>query len=1389
MFCKNSFKLFILLVSLICLFGCKHPLVDPPTSSETEKKNPADYADEILPPKEVFASNGLYRKIKINWTPVENAIDYALYYANTPFDTFTQIAETTDTEYEIESAPGTNYCFSVVAINYFGTHSTKSMIATGSSLATPIITQIANDSPTSFTISWWMDNCNNDTYQKNTDTRTTEFHIFVYNKDKELLSDYTKTESGSSRSTTIEDILSSSKYWFRVEAEVKILNEDGTFQENKTEISDYVDKESAHKVTPEKAADFRVTQGTDTNTILSWTLPQMVWTKNGTNWNLNPVFFSVLRKPTDSNEDFAEIASIGSIPEPAVTNYKDYTRYQFDCLTNKVYDTKTLTEGNPTEISFISIECGEPVEGETKSAYTSNSKITFTDESAERGVKYQYLIRSYPDFIADAKKYSDETSLSEEVTGWSIAQPTLYVKEFYDTTENSINKVNITFNSSNFNDLGVEYKYLITRINNDAPETEEIVYFGGDFQSAEDNFSSPGSAAEYFRYNLYILSGNTSAPVSVADIQSSYLEHFESKKIVTVINNLNNLPVLDNFLVDDGYKNKFVIECDAKDNVSYELIAIPFQNGNEGTSTTVTAVFINNKFDFAANSGDAFKFILRATLNKGTGNEVFREVSLPETYYTLGSPDISLTSYEYDSITVTWPLVQMAKSDVSEFVVSAKYQTSAYPEDTGELINSSNTEITYNADKKIYTCVISRPSGYNISYISGKPINLTISAVSSKHIGEESETTEIVRTLGPAEIITETTFTPAKKQVSVSWSPAVGAEKYLVYRILYGDKAKTDENIIGEDKLVVDVSSLTVDGGQDNDGRSTIAFNPNAGIFKYILTDIQKDASESYGYQLNQEHIQWGYPIDYVIFPLKVEDSANSINFTYRDEKTTFSDSSHIAYEEDCIKTRKVERCTFGYGFDVHAAKSESGSKITVTWEKPNNIYKSVSIFRKEFHKEADYDYGSDWEYLTTKDSNVTTYNDYIPADKSHLAFVYAIQYDTTSDFVKSYRTSEAGLCLKESHYGEKYSQTNKPIEPSNKGYLFSITDVKAQSIEETYKELISWNSTWDFEERALCPKSFYIQIKNKNISASKDWLNIAKVDISPTGTFTFDKSFALPAANTYDLDVDTDSIGEVGIRPKSFIDNASPKETNGLLKVLRDTRHYYSFYITQDGISYDRQFEDESLFTYREITETELIKCVNVIIADALYQASIPNETGAASSGATNNCHGYDSTGVFSITHKAWENSCTWGFNGQDYRHTFKSLPTDHDERIASDFILNAETATAGSEFSCGIYGARLYYLPALDIKVSHKSGLKSYECKKFSFEAGAQQGRTLGYPGSATFNLYIKLNNTSKVSYNSNYDEYIKWFPYYLNNDISASPITTYDTNCPLYIDPWWN
>ena len=233
-------------------------------------------------------------------------------------------------------------------------------------------------------------------------------------------------------------------------------------------------------------------------------------------------------------------------------------------------------------------------------------------------------------------------------------------------------------------------------------------------------------------------------------------------------------------------------------------------------------------------------------------------------------------------------------------------------------------------------------------------------------------------------------------------------------------------------------------------------------------------------------------------------------------------------------------------------------------------------------------------------------------------------------------------------------------------------------------------------------------------------------------------------------------------------------------MTLLRDTRHYYSLNITskkdeQGNSIYERQASDESIYTHRQVTNKELAKCVGIIIADALYQSGLPKADVGGE--ATRNCYGASGTGLFEIKHSAWSNNVTWGFKNTEYRHVFRSGGCSADtSKIISDFWITGNNATA-----TGLKAHKLYYLPPLDMEIYHESDLSSYKSNVYNFTAGSEGT-------SPSYKLYISKDGEEIVNLNK-YEDFILWFPYWFDNSISATAVSTYDSAYPLYNSPWWN
>ncbi len=1355
--------------------SCKNNLIPEPTINLSETKNPADYADAILPPKTVTATHGGYRNITLEWSPVENAVRYQIFYARTPFDSFEKLVETADSEttYDIEAPAGSTYYFYIKAVNYFETVSSESIKVTGSTLAIPIITNIsASDDAQSVTIEWWMDNCTPETYQNEL-----LFTIKAYDSQKKEIPGATTYKEGNCRSVGISGLEPNTKYFFTVQAEIKEV-------EQKAEISDHTSKETMHSVIPKNVSDFEASKGiTKEYILLSWTLPNGVdyFDSFSNTYKINPLFFDILRK--DLSDEKSEYKSIARIGTEGVKDHFMPLTYSFNCKEGTTSNTELITISEYSQKPSL----------ENYENYIPGSHITFKDnKDISEGIHYSYKIIPYTDDTI--KEYTPEDSTNSVVTGWDLPSVNFSANTNRNYNENDSDKIDsydITFNL-NFDSNGITYQYVINEkyINlDDIEENKQIGVFTSvaDVVAYKKTITTETENQGKYQYEL-----------EIRDSAGNELTKEASIGIIQVTDSKANSP-LTSFEILDGYKDKFIAKWNYDSNFTYDIEEYLYESDTSNTYKKSTPFPIipepqidgeNASYYIPATSGDIATFTINA-YSKNDGKWC-GSITLNERKHTLGTANIRKELPRYKSITVSWPKVQMANH--SNYTVSAKYSDPNLTQE--ELATAEKTVITENEDFII--CTISEPTGFDKAEISGKEIKFT---VTSKSLKSEDTTTAVsnVMTLGPAAVTYSVNKTPEKDLLRLKWNKVENVTKYMIYRVLYSDKNKSEiksaDTLIVEDtidsfsgKRTLSISEIQ---GQSTENRSILKTTTDSdGHESYILTDMQYDSEEEFGYQLNQEKIQWGLPFGYLILPLEAE--ASKTDFQFEDLTLSLKPESKVNYGTLENKTAN----TIGYGLNLHAAKSESASAISLSWDNPNNINGlKPTIYRMAFYKNPEHDYGNKWEKIKTISSTMNTFDDEIPAEQAHLAFIYAVEFEagSESNLVRSYRNHLASP-------DTSYEFPAGITEPSNKGYLFAIKDFKADPVEseitesDYFEESVRWDPTWDFEERAIVPSKFTVDIQNKNLSATKDWITLADVAIDSDG------KFSITPANldsTWDTEAEeSPARNGINVKPKSLTDairnkddSLQKKETNGLLKVLRDTKHYYSLNISGNGNT-NRQAGNNSVYTYRQVTETELAKCVSLIIADAIYQTGVPFLPGGLGGQDYKTVTTNGKTGTFRLQvygggTKFWTgNKISWGFESTNYRHQFITGTSSADTEIfTSDFTLNGDN----SALLQGVNEFSLYYLPELEITINHTSGLQSYNGtssspRKLKF--------TLGEEGtSKKWILTIKKNDSAIISETTE-NGVKRYFPMDLGTRLET-PVRTVDSTYTIYNKDygWWN
>lgn len=1170
-------------VSLFSI-SCKYDLISEPTVIDNGKKSPADYADYILPPTNATASQGTYRAINLEWDTVENAVQYQIYAATTPFDNFEQVAETAgaETNITIDYPAGTTMYFAVAAVNYYGSVSSKGNVFSGSTLAVPIITNITPSADSqSVDISWWMDNCDETTY-----INRTKFIITAYDSKKKLIAGSRTVAEKSAREVEIHGLQPKTDYFFMVEA--ILLDSDGNNVNQKSEKSDYTSAATTHSVVPKSVNNFSVSQGISTEYItLSWDIPDGAdsFDSLSNTYKIQPVAFHVQRKLMGSGENTYETIDKICIANTAATTYSHYS------VPTLTYDCSGTGAGSTTAHSELTVSpySGSPLE--LYPNYIPGSTFIYTDKNAVRGKQYTYRVVTFTDDTI--KQITAKSSISNEKNGWKLGNAHFKANAKYekDDISNQFTKITASF-AFDFEDFGLSsnYKYIITETKTpfEGVQDPEVIYQDKTFTSqnaiASEKHDYDLSQEGYYKYKLYITPLSTSG---IPTQPSDYYLCLESAGAITVTTDSSKLPSITNLNIEDGYSDKFIIKWDNYDSKNgYILTWIPYINGQAVDSqeqsyeipqseiivSGTSASFIHTGANIVK-SGDVRSYSLTADCGIKVTETAKDADGQAKQCKTLGTAVPVISDIDYKAITVTWDAVQMAET----YEIHASYDN-----DNTELVTVAPT-ITDNGNGT-HTCIINEINGYQDPSKSGLPINLKVVAKNAKDVTGTTGNT-IARTLGPALTNPRTNATPTKNALEFKWDAVEGASKYLIYRTLYKDKTETA--IASSDIFVVEGTTVTTYSGQDVKNRTTVKFDSGT----FTLTDRQQDAVDNYGYHINQAKIQWGLPYGYTVLPLKADGTKDT--FKFKDNSLEMESSSTVNYGT----LTDVKTSTRGYGMNVTAKKAVSASEMEISWVAPNNKNLVPTVYRKRFNTENNYD--NKWELVKQLSEGITKHTYKLPNSEISNAYVYAVQYDVeneVSDFVKSYRDDLV----------KTKDTENSPTEPKNKGYLLALENFSAvyggtnttPTDSSYYQENVSWKNYWDYDERALGPDSFKIEIKNKNLSSTANWTTVADISINnnvqtiTAKTDCADTTISVSGSNN-----------GITLKPTAMTGvNPTANSTDGVLKVLRDTKHYYSAYLTRGAIS-TRQAEDESIYAYRQISDEELIKISMLLLTDGFYR------------------------------------------------------------------------------------------------------------------------------------------------------------------------------------------
>lgn len=1189
----------LLFVSSVFLMSCKQVLLPQPGGFDQSKNSSGSITTEWTAPTDLKVTQGLQGRIELTWKPVLNAVRYFIYRSDTPFGNFVQVGETTDALYTQKVPAGTDTYYKITAINLQNQETDYSIAVRGTSLAQPVISDIQGDAQegdSTVTVYWYMNNV--DAYAD-----AVRYELVCYDatgKEQKRI----PGESGNKTELTVTGLTPNTTYLYQVEA-YNIAEQD------KTEASDKIDAQTARRLRPNPPENLTVTQGVYGNKVkVSFVLPTKVDVAVEKNvYKQFPLYFKIYRKVAGEDDSTYEpvCGYFGSIKDIADKNNGVCFADQAD-VKDSTQGDGTITENNPEDAPYQ--------EGET---------VTWTDSTVVRGRQYQYKVQSYTDIVPRVIT-SDKSIAITETAGWAVAPISYlmnqvdYVNEVGENNTPLFHKTAKLSAQLKFDTMGKasDYSYDLTiycRSYNKGTGAWEVPQV-----KAKESFTSQ-EALNSFVYQTQELTEileSYSFSVEVKHISGKWSEVVPTTNSRYVVKDLQPL-VVQNLVVEDGYPDKFVLSWDRDPTVTYEIKykdmsaeleaefisieTIPADaEAQPGHVTSYQYELKHYEENKPVKSGDAIYIQIVPSAEGGSS-------AIPEkpdsAFYTLGTPAVTFDQAKTaaDSITVTWPKIEKATS------YEVTYAYYGVPVETQILRDGVATTFAeaYKTDAKIIpapkneegqisddmTFTFSKPIGYDYMAYSGKDVTVTVKAINETR-NTEIAGTATTRTLGPAAAGVEATVASKEEIIDVSWKKVPGATGYLISRTRYGatntdDSRSTD----GEFVYFYDGTNLSVQG-QDITPVSSVKLNGDT----FTLTDKYTDSTgvgsqdTTYKFRIEQDKLGWGYPYRYQVFP--VTGTSPSLTRSENLHQCTVGDVTY----QDADKNYDTGSA-IGYGLDVKATKAESADTVTVTWTKPyledNTTLKPVLLRVESGSTEKSWNSYSQADLET--DLNKATVHLSGDMTNRNNAYDYVIKYVPSGGSGFSYDPLAAYI---EAQKGDKTLS-----EPANKGYFFSVmgaeatkTDIKDGGVSTFAEELAITPYNWT--ERKNGPEEYKIYIKNNNIEKTADgevWHLVATIPVRKD-------SYGTPTVSVSDIKV---TVSGSNLR---FTPDFDKDVHGGLLKVLRDYKHYYKVEAIRtitdsDGVETKISTvigEDDSIWGARQITAKEFAKVATLSISDGLY-------------------------------------------------------------------------------------------------------------------------------------------------------------------------------------------
>ncbi len=1318
-------------------------------------------------------SQGHKRKITLSWNPVEIAKYYEVFSAQNINDTFIKVGETTKTEFEDSVGSGKTYYYKVRAVNTQGKCSEFSSIVHGTSLATPAISDIEiND--TTATVFWYMGNVGIDSYAKN----------LVYEVHAKGDSEKVKTIKawdGSSivDSCAFEGLSGNCEYMFQVFAYT-------TSDQDGVEKSPEVSQKTLALYTP-VSPEFTASQGESVNGItLIITLPPQV---------------QVQVAGHDEPEDYPLCFEI---------------------------QRKRSGETNWQTIVPILYYNGTATKPAAYDAYKEGSLVEWVDAvgssaaSIARGAKYDYRIISSADDNYTAVKgipsndvvlpAPSKESLANTAQGWAAARPTFKVRNYKrnlnPSDETKVDSVSLGFEAS-WNDLGkaADYKYAVAyeRSYNDgvSDKTEEGWITDSNLNIIMDNIEKISSITKIYdlknneaeakgtyRYTLYVFPAKYTDPSKIKD---EPLDKVQTANVIGV-DTAATAPYRD-LKAEGGWTDHILLTWTVEDGVRYSINWVKLDESGDATDVTGTITSdmlpkdaqgnYTGRYEHNVSSGSRYRYSIHA--NSSDGNTDPSDVPEAE---TLGTPDIKFEANSYTNITVAWKQVVAAQKYQVKLGTAGGFGNGvsfAVNNDgtTEDVPDGLTVTASYDDPTKIMTLAISKPYGYDDAPLAGKAIPLVVTALSEvdeqNHIKGQSPASKDVWTIGPATLNLKATesFAVEATSIKITWKKLQGAKGYAVYRFrpeMTGN-IKSD-GTVEHNEPSLDVYFVNEAGTSVSKHGATVASDAEGNI---TLTDNYKKAGSTDGYEMNQQYLALGIPFTYTVLPVLAQSDATAVD--------KLDDLALVGKKYESVSAVQKIGYTTGYGIALEATKAEYPDKVVLTWELPQSAKDKGKTPTLWFRKK-----GSNGAWVNSgmpiADSKINSVT-FTPTDSAATPedddSIQALEYAITYSGSMNSSNADSKDAAYVSYLSDKYDKRITDAEIRSVGYMFNLPDItyaKITNNNEDYSETFQWHLyNWNNDRVVGGDVNGYsLTTKNLNCSAD-DW-----------PIFEFDKNGSVTANKTnayswYDITPNSptpsDNAVTVKLTPGHIDQSADTGTHDGLLKVQRDYKHYYTLstsrtFTNKDGDEMTINASSKATL-YRKITNDEFAKCVTLIVADAFHKKG-------GSSGLLQTLH----KGDFTMTTEYISMSTPVIY---DLRYEFKSFQNifakilGQDTEFTSTFTLSSNKSEKGYA-----YDRTDYELGSCTITVMHETGLNSYE-GTVTLKAGTNTSHMVFiapvYGTDWDLSLTYKhnsLENSMTKTVSNNETDFKQWFPFALATKLDENETDGTNSSYPTMNGTWW-